>query len=293
MPILNTLSHLVNHPLTRYQKLSTLSRFLRWQIASRLVPYPVIYPFVEDSVLIQKRGRTGSTGNIYLGLHEFKDMAFLLHLLRPEDLFYDIGANVGSYSVLAGKVAKAQVVAIEPIPSTYAILLQNQVANQLAEQMQCLNIGLGSTTRNINFTASEDTTNHAIANNESVENMVTVAVKRLDEIVTGPPTLLKIDVEGFEKEVLEGGMRTLKHPNLNAIIIELNGSGQRYGYQDSEIHDLLLNLNFKPYDYQPFNRVLKQIESYGPHNTIYIKDISWVRSRLKSARKFQVLNKSI
>jgi hypothetical protein len=46
-------------------------------------------------------GMTGATGNLYVGLHEFEEMAFLLHFLRPGDLFADVGANVGSYTILA------------------------------------------------------------------------------------------------------------------------------------------------------------------------------------------------
>ena len=58
---------------------------------------------------------TGATGNIYAGLHEFVDMAFCLHLLRSGDLFVDVGANIGSYTVLASKVAGANSVTLELI----------------------------------------------------------------------------------------------------------------------------------------------------------------------------------
>jgi thymidylate synthase len=62
---------------------------------------------------------TGATGNIYAGLHEFEDMAFLLHLLRSEDMFADVGSNIGSYTILASGVVGAKSVAFEPVPSTY------------------------------------------------------------------------------------------------------------------------------------------------------------------------------
>ena len=51
-------------------------------------------------------GMTGATGNVYCGLHEFEDMALVLHALRPRDLFVDVGANVGSYTVLGGQPAR-------------------------------------------------------------------------------------------------------------------------------------------------------------------------------------------
>lgn len=44
---------------------------------------------------------TGATGNWYCGLQEYEDMSFVLHALRPGDLFVDVGANIGSYSILA------------------------------------------------------------------------------------------------------------------------------------------------------------------------------------------------
>ena len=50
---------------------------------------------------------TGATGNIYCGLHEFIELTFLLHLLRPNDLSLNIGANVGSYIILAARVLRS------------------------------------------------------------------------------------------------------------------------------------------------------------------------------------------
>ena len=68
---------------------------------------------------------TGATGNIYAGLHEFADMAFTLHFLRPDDLFMDVGANVGSYTLLASGVCKARTISFEPYPETMAALRRN------------------------------------------------------------------------------------------------------------------------------------------------------------------------
>ncbi len=67
----------------------------------------------------------GATGNFYTGLHEFEDMSFVLHALRSTDVFVDVGANIGSYTVLAAAVVGAQCIAFEPILETYGHLLQN------------------------------------------------------------------------------------------------------------------------------------------------------------------------
>ena len=85
---------MVNHPLNNSNKIAAIIRFMKWQVGSRLVPGEVIYKWVNDSKIVARSGETGVTGNVYCGLHEFADMAFLLHVLRKDDLFVDIGANV-------------------------------------------------------------------------------------------------------------------------------------------------------------------------------------------------------
>jgi hypothetical protein len=88
--------HIVNHPLNKSQKIRALSRFVKWQIGSRLVPGEVVFQWINNLKLSARPSEHVVTGNIYSGLFEFPDMAFLLHVLRKEDLFVDIGANVGT-----------------------------------------------------------------------------------------------------------------------------------------------------------------------------------------------------
>lgn len=93
MSLLNTIKFIANHPLNRQQKISSIARFIKWQIGSRLVPGAVVFDWINGSKFLVKTGETGLTGNIYTGLHEFSDMGFLLHFLRNEDLFVDVGAK--------------------------------------------------------------------------------------------------------------------------------------------------------------------------------------------------------
>ena len=102
-PAARLLRYVWNHPLNvRGGRLAAIGRVFRWQLASRLLPGPIALPYVGDTWLFATRGMTGATGNWYCGLHEVAEMAFVLHLLRPDDHFVDVGANVGSYTILAG-----------------------------------------------------------------------------------------------------------------------------------------------------------------------------------------------
>lgn len=197
MSLLNLIKFITDHPLNREQKLSSIIRFAKWQVGSRLVPGAIVYDWVNGSKFLVRTGETGLTGNIYTGLHEFPDMGFLLHFLRADDLFVDIGANVGSYTILACSAVGARGVAFEPVPSTYERLVENMRLNHLDDKVKCINKGVGAQQGTIAFTSDSDTTNHALASGEQCNNKVTVEVTSLDTALGGAdPLLIKIDVEG-------------------------------------------------------------------------------------------------
>ena len=286
------------HSLTRDHQLAAWLRFIRWQIGSRFLNYPLIIPWVGQTKLIIERGMVGATGNLYCGLHEFEDMGFVLHFLRPDDLFLDIGANVGTYTVLAAGVTGSSVISFEPIPTSHARLLSNLRVNSLNSRVVALNIGLGAESGCLDFSADLDSENHVLQTGMQIEGEITkVNVESLDNVLGGRmPTMIKIDVEGFETEVIRGGSFTLNSPSLKAVLIELNGSGQRYGFSEKAIHDSFIDRGFAPYLYNPFDRSLKPRDDNCINknaNTLYIRDEKAVKKRLQEGAAFKILEKSI
>jgi hypothetical protein len=70
MSLLNTLSFLLNHPLSQGRKLATLRRFVAWQIGARLVPGPVACPFANGSWLLRAcRVAAGATAGCWRQTH--------------------------------------------------------------------------------------------------------------------------------------------------------------------------------------------------------------------------------
>ena len=112
---IKTIFYILRHPFNRRRRLRALMQFVKWQINTLLNPYPIVFPFTENTKLLISKGMTGATGNYYCGLHEFEDMGFLLHFLRPGDLFVDIGANVGSYTILASAEVGARSTAVRNV----------------------------------------------------------------------------------------------------------------------------------------------------------------------------------
>lgn len=288
----NLLRYVWNHPLNAGARFAALGRVLRWQLASRLMPGLIALPYVEGSWLFAKRGLAGATGNWYCGLHEVHEMAFVLHLLRPEEHFVDVGANVGSYTVLAGRGVGARVTAVEPLPGTFAHLQRNVVLNGLGERVRCCQLGLSDAPGSLRFSSDLDTVNHVLTADEDLPG-TDVPVMQLDELVgMDAPVLIKIDVEGHELAVLKGGSRTLGDSRLLAVIMETNGSGARYGVSDDALIDVMKANGFVPFGYDPFQRrLVEAVAANG--NTVFVRNHVVVEARCQSARKYRLVNGEI
>ncbi len=271
------LSFILKHPMNKGHKLSALFRFLHWQMISSLCrKFFFVVPWIEGSCFIAKKSLTGITGNIYCGLHEFPQMAFLLHSLEQEDCFVDVGANVGSYSILAG-TRKARVIAVEPIPLTFSMLKKNIGLNDNTERTVCLNLGLAEQAGTLRFTADQDTCNRILDDSEDYSGAISmVEIQTLDAIVPADgKVLLKIDTEGVEEQVLKGGRELLASSRILAIICENN--------QFSAVKQLCDEYGYLPYLYEPFSRTLTPAEGNEESNTIFIADPQLVMERLARA----------
>jgi FkbM family methyltransferase len=269
-----------SHPLTRNARLKTLGRVAVWQIKSRL-QHEVIVSWIANQRLVVRHGMTGATGNIYVGLHEFPDMIFLLHLLRSNDLFFDIGANVGAYSVLASGVCKARTLAFEPDPTTVLDLKRNIEINNLSELVTIHECALGANEGEVGFTIGLDTINRVIAGGE--HSCRTVHQKTLDSFVgDSKPVFAKLDVEGYEEEVLRGARAFLSKDSLQAIQLET---------VTPECQEMLSTNGFTKAFYDPFKRIVSsEPVDLQPHNALFIKDCSFINCRIKTSPKIRVLD---
>lgn len=294
MTIINILKNIIRHPFNKNRKIKSLLIFFKWQLVSRIWDNLLVHQLSQKTKILVKNGLTGVTGNIYTGLFEFEDMMFSLHLLEQGDLFIDIGANVGVYSVLLSGEKKANSIAFEPIPDTFRILESNVKINNLENLVNLYNCGLGNEKKKVKFVSDLDVSNHVSSDQNIIgENIITVDILTLNDLNISNPTLIKIDVEGFELEVLKGASKILESKGLIAIIIELNGSGEKYGIKDTDVHNYLLEFGFQPVSYNPFDRELYDLKMFGNKNTIYIRDRVRVISKIANSRKIVVQDRHV
>lgn len=288
-----------NHPLCVNRHADMLRRFVKWHISGRLAPGEVAVEWVNGTKFLARPTYFGFSANVYCGLLEFNDMSFLLHALRAEDLFVDIGANRGSYTVLAGAAVGASVIAVEPVPDTFENLQANVNLNGMSDRVECFNIGLGDQEGSLVFTAdASDCVNHVLADGESAGKTVKVPVRMLDDLVGDrTPFLIKMDVEGYEWFVLEGGRKVVANKSLQAFIIEITETGiARYGMAGEKIHALMVEFGFTSMRYDPFSRTLTAFDPFSERragNVIYVRDVELVGKRIAEASAYKVFNQSV
>jgi len=291
------LGWVLRHPLNRDQPLRTLGRFVGWHLGSRLLAAPVLYPFVNDLQIHVGAGFWGATGVVHFGLEEYEDMAFCAHLMRPGDLFVDVGACYGTYTLLAGGVGGADCLSFEPCPPTARWLRENVRLNRLEQRVEVRTSAVGSRSGTVQFTQHLQAANHILSTADGAAGTYAeVPLTTLDEALAGrSPTMLKIDVEGYEDDVLQGATAALGSENLLAVLVEDVGLGRRY-HQGSGVHERLLDLGFRSYSYEPEMRRLVDLNggrSTSSGNTLYLRDIDQVRRRVAEAAPLSVRGRSL
>lgn len=285
--IITALKGVANHPLNRNRKFRSVAEYGFIQVAAKLIPGDICVPFPNGAQLLISPGMKGAAHYISPRLCEFPEMAFAVHFLRPGEMFADVGANVGAFTVLAGKVAGAKVCAFEASPDTFQQLCRNIRLNNLSDQVRAVNAAVGRTPGTISFSRGLGTENCVSAGKDS--ESVTVPMTTLDrELSTTPPDLLKMDVEGYESEVFAGAAGLLRNPKLRAMIVERAGSGSRYGFDEDALHQEIRDCGFVPCCYHPFRRTLMRVPDDQHENIIYVRDLFGTNALLKTAKPFHL-----
>jgi len=157
--------------------------------------------------------------------------------VRPGDVVFDIGANVGVYSFVIDRHlgGKAKVYAFEPGAATFLQLTRNIALNGCEDRIVPVAVGFGAETRLATFNYSSTAPGaalHAVDSTVDAHGKTFVPAMRqpimlysLDDFIVRfrieQPCHMKIDVDGSELDILRGGLKTLGNPRLRTIMVEL------------------------------------------------------------------------
>lgn len=163
--------------------------------------------------------------------YELDIKRFLMH--EQFDVFLDIGACLGEYSIWLGKKGK-KCLAFEPVVESFQMIEHNIKLNNVANQVQAYNYGLGNQNTIANFKINHTNPGASKRVKDKDNNTSELQICKLDDVFEqfqikpDQRIVIKIDVEGMEVEMLEGAKNFIhKYPHIVLIIEEkLSGEGE-------------------------------------------------------------------
>lgn len=169
----------------------------------------------------------------------------LLHILHPGDVFYDVGANRGLFTIMAARALgpSGVVYAFEPERTAFEVLQRNIALNELTN-VRAMPSALSDHNGSANLSPAAD----LIQTSRLVENASLgtyhVEIATGDSLALPVPAVIKIDVEGHEYAVLRGMTKLLAHENCRAVFCEVHPDVLPQGVTLSMIQDFVRSAGF-------------------------------------------------
>jgi FkbM family methyltransferase len=185
------------------------------------------------------------------GFYEPFQSDIFLELGKNSERFFDIGANMGFYSLaLAIENPSLSVVSFEPQPDVFQRMLENIGLNHLDDQIKLINMGLGQQSDQLTmyiprFTGTGGGSFKNLHDDEGEAIQIKVLVDSLDSLELGGPDLIKIDVEGFELNVISGASNLISE-NRPTIMAELLRKWMKpFGHSPQMFMDMLRDFDYR------------------------------------------------
>ena len=240
---------LIKHPIKG-------TNMLREQIVKLLAPIPygptIVPTHYGFDALVDPTIDDGVEKSIYyFGTYEIGTLHIMRKCLKRADSFIDVGSNIGLMSLLASQIVGKNgiVYSIEPEPEIFTILQKNIKINNI-DNIQTYNLAFGSERGNAIIYRNLDL-NRASASlikpNQKNFDEREVIVQTLDEFIIknniSNVQMVKIDVEGWELEVLKGAKNFLSSPSSPIICIEYSKLHPIHKGQLLDIYNYILTTN--------------------------------------------------
>lgn len=283
--------HLKNGTLIdRLKKRKTVRYHKDWQKFLKSGDEAIVKEY-EQGVKLKLYKDAGLSETLYCYDFEVDEVGFIYRFLKKGDVFFDVGANVGIFTVHGAKIVgeSGHVHSFEPAKITYDRLVENVLLNN-QKNVKSNYVAISDRVGFQEFYISEegnDAFNSIVkpakGDQFKIEKVPVITINdyvKQNELI-GKIALMKIDVEGWEIPLLRGGEEILSREDAPVLIVEFTESNAiSAGHSCAELYDLLVSFGYKMYLYDHATSQLKaesKREKYDHYlNLICIKNIAEV-----------------
>lgn len=207
---------------------------------------------ITEGKIILNQQDVAVSGMLALGAFEPYQMALFRQIIKPGMTVVDIGANIGLYSVIAGKLVgkDGKVFSFEPEKNNYEFLNRNIEANNLNNVFPNKTaVSSEKSTKNL-FLFSENTGSYSLVDNRKTNVSVPVQTDTLDNLLkqlsTNKVDVIKMDIEGAEYKAFEGMIQTINNSaNLKMMIEFFPNAIRRFNQDPLQFLNTIKSLGFK------------------------------------------------
>ena len=208
---------------------------------------------VRNGVAKGLKFNTGeSCPELALGTYEVPIQNIFAQHLKTSDVFYDIGANVGFFSIIAAKLVgdTGKVYAFEPGEGNAKSIRHNAQLNNFS-QVEVIEKAVSNTSGSGQLLLAKYSGGHALATADAPPDLageLTVNIVSIDDLIAQnkiePPNFVKVDVEGAELDVLKGMTETIKTYQPTIIYEIDDGDRTAYERKYGELESFLQSLGY-------------------------------------------------
>ena len=202
-------------------KFQSILKHLYWQIRKFFYLFPYIQRISKSKIIAENKYNGVSALINCMGMYDYNNMNLIKILLKRGGIFFDIGANIGSYTLVASEQYQANIYSFEAHPKTF-LSLNNNIKLNNRTNIMTFNLAISEVDGNVFFSnLIHSPVNHISGIND--RNSLLVQSIRMDTFIEKNkiiPEFVKIDVEGSEYKVLLGFGSYLN--SIKIFFIEFN-----------------------------------------------------------------------
>lgn len=184
-------------------------------LIQKIVPDNFVFKIINGDLKGKKWIVNSTTPGTILGLHDEQELIKVIKKdVKEDSVFYDIGANVGFFSLLTSQIVKqGKIISFEPFPENLPYLEKHLVMNDI-ENVEVHELALSDSKGTTNFYIYNKGHGNITGKIYDIKETITVPKDTIDNLVENnyipAPSFIKMDVDGGEYLILKGAKRTIE-----------------------------------------------------------------------------------
>lgn len=270
--IIKSFKTILTHPNNKGYWLNSIIIIAYWKINQVFLHLPALVEIAPGVRIVCYPQNSYGSFIVYAIWPEYDELNFIYTSLGEKDTYIDVGAHIGDSSLLAAsKIKTGKVIACEPTPEIFQELVANIKLNNFEQLIHPVRKAISNKTGTAFFALESSSEVNHLSTQQKGKKGIKVETTTIDSIAKEYSlkdiSLLKIDVEGLEFEVIQGAQKSLQLKKVQKVLFEVNPTVNSISNKVALIEDFLRNFDFSFYEFDDQHFLKEVSHLFVPTNT--------------------------